>query len=158
SDDLSHAVEDFSAAIRIAPKDCEAYYSRSLAYRDLGEADKSQEDESTARSLDPRINEEYSEMPETARPTPTAAAPPLEEAPADAEVSRDTDETPQVRSRAKADDYRSAADRLNPDSELDRKGSGDVREKYLRRAQQNAKQAARDSAWEDGGVALPTRR
>ena len=44
-DDLQRAIADFTESISIAPKEPEAYYSRALAYRDLGDTEKSAADE-----------------------------------------------------------------------------------------------------------------
>ncbi len=38
--DLERAIADFTEAINIAPKGPEAYYSRSIAYRDQGDPNK----------------------------------------------------------------------------------------------------------------------
>jgi tetratricopeptide repeat protein len=69
--DVDQAIADFAQAIAISPKDPEAYYSRSLAYRDHGDDEKSQDDESTARRLDPRVSETYAQLPDVL-PDPTA--------------------------------------------------------------------------------------
>src|SRR5262249_42536642 len=38
ADDLDLAIADFTEAIKLSPKDPEVYYSRSIAYRDRGDA------------------------------------------------------------------------------------------------------------------------
>ncbi len=50
---LGQAIADFNEAIRIRPKSFEAYYSRSEAFKDKGDREKSLSDALTARRLDP---------------------------------------------------------------------------------------------------------
>jgi hypothetical protein len=73
ANDLELAIADFTQAIDIKPKDPEPYYSRSMAYRDHGDAEKSQDDDVTARRLDPRISETYAQLPDVLPPTPPPA-------------------------------------------------------------------------------------
>jgi len=75
--DVELAIADFTEAIRLAPNDSSAYYSRSMAYRDQGDADASKADEGKARELDPRVSETYSHLPEP--PEPSIAPPPADE-------------------------------------------------------------------------------
>ena len=49
--DLDAAVADFTTGIGLAPKDSELLYNRSMAYRDLGDEEKSHEDAEAARRL-----------------------------------------------------------------------------------------------------------
>ena len=81
--DVERAVADFSESIRLAPKEPEAYYSRALAYRDLGDAEKSEADDKSARELDKRLQEVYAQLP-----VPPTAPVATEEA-AEPEASKD---------------------------------------------------------------------
>src|SRR5262249_59143219 len=68
--DLEKAIADFSESIRIDPKQAEAFYSRSIAYRDQGDAEKSADDDKQARKNDGRVEETYSHLPEVGPPPP----------------------------------------------------------------------------------------
>lgn len=50
---LALAIADFNEAIRLNPKNCEAYYSRAEAYKEKGDRDKAMADSLRARRLDP---------------------------------------------------------------------------------------------------------
>jgi hypothetical protein len=76
--DHQRAVADFTEAIRLAPKSSDAYYSRALARRDLGQKELADADESTARNLDQVVQDTYRRMPDVMNPpdvaTPSDAA------------------------------------------------------------------------------------
>lgn len=101
--DLDQAIADFTQAIQIAPQDPEAYYSRSLAYRDQGDAEKSQEDESTARRLDPRVSETYAQLPDVGPKAVTPDSHPVDSSAPNSEV--DTLYGTKTTQPAKDDDF-----------------------------------------------------
>jgi hypothetical protein len=62
--DLDRAIDDFTHSTEFAPENPEPLYSRSLAFRDLGKAAESADDEKKARERDPRLQEIYSQLPD----------------------------------------------------------------------------------------------
>ena len=81
--DVELAIADFDAAIRFQPQDPEAFYSRAIAFRKMGDEEKSQADDAMARKLDSRIAEEYEHLPsktdvDVLLPEKTVAAPEVE--------------------------------------------------------------------------------
>ena len=49
--DFDKAIADFSAAIRLNPKDAQAYQNRGVAYEKKGEKAKAEEDFAQAKNL-----------------------------------------------------------------------------------------------------------
>ncbi len=66
------AIADFTEAIRLAPEFSDAYYSRALVYRDLGETDLAAADDEAARKADGTIRDVYAKLPDAA-PRPVVA-------------------------------------------------------------------------------------
>ncbi len=58
------AVSDLGEAIRLAPESSDAYYSRALVYRDIGQTDLASKDETKARDLDGLLKETYRHLPD----------------------------------------------------------------------------------------------
>lgn len=50
--DYDKAIEDYSKAINLNPKDFSIYKNRAFAYRAIGEIQKAEEDEKKAESLE----------------------------------------------------------------------------------------------------------
>jgi hypothetical protein len=67
--DHQRAIADFSESIRLDPKSSDAYYSRALARRDLGQNDLADADESTARALDHVVQDTYRRLPDVVQPS-----------------------------------------------------------------------------------------
>jgi hypothetical protein len=172
--DLERAVDDFSDVIRLAPKDPEAFYGRSMAYRDLaaqfesaGDQEKAadigaraSEDQTTARRLDPRVNETYSRIPEAA-PTPPPAA--VETAPAAAPVAESQPTIEDLLNSSRRGEMKPSA-RPKPAPRVVEEPREDVRDLYRRRQQELAArrkaeaQAAADAQGEDANRTDPEAR
>ncbi len=70
--DFDRAIADFGEAIRLAPTNADAYYNRALVYRDRGDGERAEADETKARDLDVEMKETYAQLPAI---TPPAARP-----------------------------------------------------------------------------------
>ena len=51
----ARAVEDFTEALRLNPKNAEAYKVRGLSFRALGQAERAAADFARAKELDPNL-------------------------------------------------------------------------------------------------------
>jgi Flp pilus assembly protein TadD len=56
------ALADFSAAVKLTPKDPVAVYMRSLTYGRLGKKPQADKDLATARKLDPNIESQMKSL------------------------------------------------------------------------------------------------
>jgi len=79
--DPPRAIADFSEAIRFAPDSSDAYYSRAIIYRDLGQTELADADDKNARAADSLLQEVYRKLPEP--PLPTTVAEALPDVPTD---------------------------------------------------------------------------
>jgi tetratricopeptide (TPR) repeat protein len=70
--DHQRAIADFGEAIRLAPKSSDAYYSRALVRRDLGQNELAVADETLARQLDEVVQDTYRRMPDLTAPVDVA--------------------------------------------------------------------------------------
>lgn len=77
--DRKKAIDDFGQAIRLAPDSSDAYYSRALAYRDVGETELADADEEKARQLDGLVQDVYERLPDLTPPAEVAKAAPENE-------------------------------------------------------------------------------
>jgi tetratricopeptide (TPR) repeat protein len=64
----SHAIEDFSIAIKLNPEDAINYIGRAMAYACLGEAAKGAEDLDRVREIDPELFSNLSNMTDDSLP------------------------------------------------------------------------------------------
>ena len=55
------AIPDFTAVIRLDPKDADAYWSRHTCKTELGDAAGAEADRKAAMAIDPRIEEQWSQ-------------------------------------------------------------------------------------------------
>jgi tetratricopeptide (TPR) repeat protein len=55
------AIPDFTAAIKHDPKDADAYWSRFICKFELGDKEGAAADKKTAKTLDPRIEEQWTQ-------------------------------------------------------------------------------------------------
>lgn len=62
--DAHRAIEDLSQAIKLAPDSSDAYYTRALIYRELGQTDLADKDDASARNLDHLAKEVYDKLPD----------------------------------------------------------------------------------------------
>ncbi|HEX3727205.1 MAG TPA: tetratricopeptide repeat protein [Pirellulales bacterium] len=168
--DLERAIEDFTAAMRLAPRDPEPYYCRSLVYRDHGELDKSQKDEELARKLDPRVSEVYEHLPE--KPVAADRALPTTPQNAVAESADSSDEDPLSATKAGSIDKYRRANKLESPSTAERTtekkeeplGAADSairRAKKLKAKEEAQERLAAEKAEEESrrqAQQLPTRR
>jgi Tetratricopeptide repeat len=79
--DPPRAIADFSEAIRLAPNSSDAYYSRAIVYRDLGQTELADADDKKARAADSVLQEVYRKLPEP--PLPATVAETLPHVPTD---------------------------------------------------------------------------
>ena len=103
--DHQRALADFGEAIRLAPKSSDAYYSRALVYRDIGQSDLAASDETAARELDGLIQDTYEKLPDL---TPSSA------------IARASEDNPQANSAGKTAG-------AEPMGEDDQPGFGELR-------------------------------
>ncbi len=68
--DHQRALADYGEAIRLAPESSDAYYSRALVYREIGQNDLAAADDAAGRKLDGMIKEAYGQLPDL---TPSSA-------------------------------------------------------------------------------------
>jgi hypothetical protein len=79
--DPQRAIADFGEAIRLAPKSADAYYSRALVFRDLGETKLADADDEKARAVDEGLQNIIRQMPSQSAPEVAAEPEPPSEAP-----------------------------------------------------------------------------
>jgi tetratricopeptide (TPR) repeat protein len=96
--DHQRAIGDFSEAIRLAPESSDAYYSRALARRDLGQAELAAADETKARELDEVVQDTYRRMPDLTPPADVSESAKL---PAASELSGSEEEQKKVYEKLK---------------------------------------------------------
>lgn len=72
--DPKQAIADFSEAIRITPDSSDAYYSRALVHRDLGQTDLAIADERAARHVDGEWASLNRQLPDLSTPAVLAKA------------------------------------------------------------------------------------
>jgi hypothetical protein len=96
--DHQRAIGDFSEAIRLAPESSDAYYSRALARRDLGQTELAAADETKARELDEVVQDTYRRMPDLTPPADVSESP---KQPAASELSGSEEEQKKVYEKLK---------------------------------------------------------
>jgi len=67
--DPKRAIDDFSQVIRLLPRSSDAFYSRALVYRDLGQKDLAMADDKAARAADDQLQNVYNLLPDPTAPT-----------------------------------------------------------------------------------------
>ena len=84
--DFDRAIADFGEAIRLAPTNADAYYNRAVVYRDRGDGERAEADETKARDLDVEMKETYAQLPAI---TPPAGAAPTGQTSLDGKADKD---------------------------------------------------------------------
>jgi len=143
--DPARAIADFSEAIRLVPDSADAYYSRAIVYRDLGQTELALADDKQARMVDGHLQEIYRKLPDP--PVPSVDPEALAEELADKPPSLDPQAAGEIMPESEPDQrelYEQLKEQFEPRQAAEERET--PIERYKRLSRQAAREAAQDRA------------